>query len=246
MRCVSAVPCAQPPGGAEGTREGARAAGLQVAGLEVAGLEVAALQIAALQVGACSGGPSSVGPCSRPRCHSRLPPRRERGWPGTGAPSLCVGTCARVRRQTVFECASPAAQHTAKAPPSPTPQPADPMPAGPYTRHLARKFGAPDGQDTLGTHTPPPSLYSAHDRLTPQSGRIAARRNCQLTTSQLTISRLKRPVSTGQLTTRFSRSLHWRRGARAVLPAALASPRSCHASASRAWTLPRAASQRPG
>ena len=36
-----------------------------------------------------------------------------------------------------------------------------PMPAGPYTRHLARKFGAPDGQDTLGTHAPPRSLYAA-------------------------------------------------------------------------------------
>ena len=42
--------------------------------------------------------------------------------------------------------------------PSPTSSPTDPMPAGPrtagrpHTRHLARKFGGPDGQNTPGTH----------------------------------------------------------------------------------------------
>jgi len=51
--------------------------------------------------------------------------------------------------------------------PSPIPCPTDPVPAGPrtvgrpYTRHLARKLGAPDGQHTGGTHTPAPSPYSA-------------------------------------------------------------------------------------
>ena len=53
--------------------------------------------------------------------------------------------------------------------PSPTCSPTDPMPAGPrtvtvgrpHTRHLARKLGVPDGQNTPGTHTPPPSPSSA-------------------------------------------------------------------------------------
>jgi hypothetical protein len=52
----------------------------------------------------------------------------------------------------------------AGARPRPTASPTDPKPAGPrtvgrpYTRHLARKLEAPDGQNTGGTHTrnPPP------------------------------------------------------------------------------------------
>jgi len=36
--------------------------------------------------------------------------------------------------------------------PSPTLSPTDPVPAGPRTRHLARKLGIPDGQNTLGPH----------------------------------------------------------------------------------------------
>ena len=54
-------------------------------------------------------------------------------------------------------------------PPSPTPQPTDPVPAGPRTRHLARKLGILDGQNTLGPHTPPPSPSSACENLMPQS-----------------------------------------------------------------------------
>jgi len=52
--------------------------------------------------------------------------------------------------------------------PSPTPQPNDPVPAGPYTRHLARKFGTSDGQNTLGakhpgaTYTTPLPLLCVH------------------------------------------------------------------------------------
>jgi len=46
--------------------------------------------------------------------------------------------------------------------PSPTPFPTDPVPAGPRTagrlriRHLARKLGILDAQNTRGSHTPPP------------------------------------------------------------------------------------------
>ena len=47
--------------------------------------------------------------------------------------------------------------------PSPTPSPTDPVPAGPrtagrpWTRHLARKLGFLDAQNTRGSHTPSPS-----------------------------------------------------------------------------------------
>jgi hypothetical protein len=48
--------------------------------------------------------------------------------------------------------------------------PTDPAPAGPRTRHLARKLGILDGHNAPGPQTPPPSPSSACDHLIPQSG----------------------------------------------------------------------------
>ena len=69
--------------------------------------------------------------------------------------------------------------------------PTDPVPAGPRTagrprtRHLARKLGILDAQNTRGSHTPPPSPFFACDDLTPRSsglgglgGRSFARVGC--------------------------------------------------------------------
>jgi len=60
---------------------------------------------------------------------------------------------------------------TLPCPPSPTdPVPAGPRTAGrPRTRHLARKFGILDAQNTRGSHTPPPSPFFACDRMIPRS-----------------------------------------------------------------------------
>jgi len=60
--------------------------------------------------------------------------------------------------------------------PSPTLAPTDPVPAGPRTagrlrtRHLARKFGNLDAQNTWGSHTPPSLPFFACVILSPRSG----------------------------------------------------------------------------
>ena len=59
--------------------------------------------------------------------------------------------------------------------PSPTPSPTDPVPAGPRTagrprtRHLARKLGILDGQNTRGSHTAPSPLFFACAWIAPRS-----------------------------------------------------------------------------
>ena len=69
----------------------------------------------------------------------------------------------------------------ARVRPSPTPSPTDPVPAGPRTagrrrtRHLARKFGNLDAQNTRGSHTPPPSPSFACVILSPRSGGLGGR-----------------------------------------------------------------------
>ena len=63
----------------------------------------------------------------------------------------------------------PARRSTPAPEPSPTLSPTDPVPAGPRTRHLARKLGILDGQNTPGPHTPPPFPSSGCDHLIPQS-----------------------------------------------------------------------------
>ena len=80
--------------------------------------------------------------------------------------------CLRHRLLTLYARPCPG-RFLARHAPSPTPSPTDPVPAGPRTRHLARKLGIPDGQNTLGPHTPPPSLSSACVILSPQSGPLA-------------------------------------------------------------------------
>jgi hypothetical protein len=58
----------------------------------------------------------------------------------------------------------PARRSTPAPEPLPTPSPTDPVPAGPRTRHLARKLGILDAQNTRGhiQHPLPPSSR-AHD-----------------------------------------------------------------------------------
>ena len=67
--------------------------------------------------------------------------------------------------------------------PSPTSSPTDPVPAvprtagRPQTRHLARKFGNLDAQNTWGSHTPPSLPSSVCLRLKPQSSGLGGLRN---------------------------------------------------------------------
>jgi len=70
--------------------------------------------------------------------------------------------------------------------PSPTPSPTDPVPAGPRTagrlrtRHLARKIGNLDAQNTRGSHTAPSPPFSACDQLIPQNGGLGGRSSALL------------------------------------------------------------------
>ena len=67
--------------------------------------------------------------------------------------------------------------------PSPTPSPTDPVPAGPRTagrlrtRHLARKVGILDAQNTLGLHTPSCPPFFACVILPPRSGGLGRQEN---------------------------------------------------------------------
>ena len=62
-------------------------------------------------------------------------------------------------------------------PPSPTLSPTDPVPAGPRTRHLARKLGVLDAHNTREPHTPTPAPFFACIILLPRSGGLGGRRD---------------------------------------------------------------------